>query len=355
MNYRVDTSRLRSSQCGRPSAGGSSSVLSPQRDSEQGQMRLKADDRLTFRGFQDRVDFEAIAQIRNEAARKHRGDDMTPIDASSIERVISAPDRLRIARVNRDPVGFTFVAREGVLQLDEFGTVEGTSWLFVGPTCVPNWEGKGVEKALLDSLTAYARETGIPRLIKFARTSRVPEYLNEMLVEAGFRERLRYLHMRLKMTAPPPAPGELPDGLELIHFAGAQDFDLLWSVLEAAFDYLERDADSYEQQKATFGSMASAYFPICLESVSSKPVGTIALIPGGEHGQIATFGVIPSFQRRGIGSLLMAQAIDHAWRSGVRTIDLAVRVENPQAISIYRRFGFKNEPERTTIVLLKDL
>jgi hypothetical protein len=42
--------------------------------------------------------------------------------------------------------------------------------------------------------------------------------------------------------------------------------------------------------------MRSAYVPICLESVSGKPVGAIALAPSGERGVVATFGVIPSFQ-----------------------------------------------------------
>jgi ribosomal-protein-alanine N-acetyltransferase len=68
-----------------------------------------------------------------------------------------------------------------------------------------------------------------------------------------------------------------------------------------------------------------------------------------------TFGVIPSFQKRGIGSLLMAHALYQAWHIGLRTVGLSVRVENPRAISIYRRFGFQNVPERTTIVLLRDL
>jgi ribosomal protein S18 acetylase RimI-like enzyme len=156
------------------------------------------------------------------------------------------------------------------------------------------------------------------------------------------------------MTAPPLAPRELSSDLDLVHFGDERGFDALWSVLEPAFDYVERDAGSYEQEKALFEAMDSAYIPICLEAATGKPVGTIALVPQGKRGQIATFGVIPSFQGRGIGSLLMARAIAHAWQSGIRTIDLSVRVENPRAIGVSRRFGFQSVPERTTIVLLKE-
>lgn len=83
--------------------------------------------------------------------------------------------------------------------MDEFGTIEGKSWPFIGPTCVPEREGKGIEKGLLDWLIAYARETGIARLIRFAREISLHEHVSEVLEEAGFRERLRYYYMRLEM------------------------------------------------------------------------------------------------------------------------------------------------------------
>ncbi len=313
-----------------------------------------ADGNLTLRGFQDKADFETIAQIRNKSVQK-QGGSTTPIGAAMIEGLVSSPERLCIAQVDGDPVGFILVAGARGPRLDEFGTIEGKSWLFIGPTCVPEHEEKGIEKKLLDWLVAYTREMGIARLIKFARETSSHAYLNGILDEAEFRERLRYYYMQLEMTAPPPAPRELPGELELINFGGEQDFDLLWSVLEPAFNYLERDADSYEQGKAIFGSIKSAYFPICLESISKKPVGTIALAHSENRGQIATLGVIPAFQGRGIGSLLMERAIDHAWHMGIKTVDLSVRVKNPQAIGLYERFGFQKVPERTTIVLQKDV
>jgi ribosomal protein S18 acetylase RimI-like enzyme len=287
-----------------------------------------ADGNLTLRGFQDKADFETIAQIRNKSVQKRHGGSMPPIGADMIEGLVSSPERLCISQVDRNPVGFILVASAGGPRLDGFGTIEGESWLFIGPTCIPEHEGKGIEKKLLDWLVAYAREMGIARLIKFARETSSHTYINGILEEAEFRERLRYYYMQLEMTAPPPAPKELPGELEFINFRGEEDFDLLWNVLEPAFDYLERDADSYEQNKATFESIKSAYFPICLESASKKPIGTIALATSGNRGQIATLGVIPAFQGRGIGSLLMERAIAHAWHIGIKTVDLSVRVEN---------------------------
>jgi ribosomal protein S18 acetylase RimI-like enzyme len=314
-----------------------------------------ADGRLTLRAFQDRGDFEIIARIRNASARKHQGERVTPLDADVFEDLSPTPARLCIAQVDQEPVGSILALGAGTQQLDEFGTVEGRSWIFIGPTCVPQHEGKGIERALLDWLAAHAQKARVARLIRFVKELKSHAYTREILEQAGFRERLRYYYMQLELTAPPPTPRELPGELKLVNFGGQEDFDLVWSILKAAFDYIERHPGSYEQAKLSFGSLESAYFPICLEAGSERPVGTIALAPAGNHGRILTFGVIPSFQKRGIGSLLMARALHQAWNLGLRTVDLSVRVENPQAISIYRRFGFQNVPERTTIVLLRDL
>lgn len=317
--------------------------------------RAYAKEHLTLRGFQAQVDFEIIAQIHNQSARKRYGDSMTPIDAGLVERLMSTHERLRIAQIDQDSVGFIFVAGAGGPRLDEFGTIEPKSWLFIGPTCVPEHQGRGIEESLINWLVRFAQYKGIPRLIKLTRADRSFENVSKLLERAGFREKLRYYHVQLEMTTSPPTPRELPSELELVNFEGEKDFGILWSILEPAFSYLERDADAYEQSKATFGSMQAAYFPICLESVTGKPIGTIAMVTSGDRAHIATFGVIPTFQRRGIGSMLMERSIDQAWRLGVRTIDLSVRVENPQAISVYKRFGFQIVPERTTVVLLRDL
>jgi len=51
----------------------------------------------------------------------------------------------------------------------------------------------------------------------------------------------------------------------------------------------------------------------------------------------------------------MEQAIYQAGQLGIGSLDLSVRVENPDAIRIYQRYGFKTQPAQTTMVLVKDL
>lgn len=110
------------------------------------------------RGFRDPSDFDSITRIYNKSSAQHGG---TPVTADVIRNAVSH-ERLRLAEVDDVPVSFIFVIREGGMQLDEYGTSEKT-WLFTGPTSLPAYEKRGVEKDLMESLFQYAKENGISR------------------------------------------------------------------------------------------------------------------------------------------------------------------------------------------------
>ena len=62
-----------------------------------------------------------------------------------------------------------------------------------------------------------------------------------------------------------------------------------------------------------------------------------------DEGHITNIAVDPSYRRMGIGSRLMESVIEIAQRSKLRGLTLEVRVSNTEAISMYKRFGFKIE------------
>jgi ribosomal protein S18 acetylase RimI-like enzyme len=270
--------------------------------------------------------------------------------------MVSSPERLHIAEIEKTPVGFIFVIKEGRMQLDDFGTSEG-KWLFAGPTCNSLYE-KRAEKELLRWLMTYAQTQGVSTLIKFVRIDS-QEYVRELLKREGFHEVQRYYVMQLELTEPPP-PRKVPEGLNLVDYKGEEDFDMLWSVLEAAFKY-DRETlnDTYERVKNFFGFTEFAYMKICIDTHSQQPVGVIALSERRTakdiYGVIATLGVIPSFQRKGIGSFLLERALHYSWQSGVKTLELSVRAKNMQALKVYENFGFEVIPHRTRIVLVKNI
>ncbi|MFX0117109.1 MAG: GNAT family N-acetyltransferase [Candidatus Hodarchaeota archaeon] len=311
---------------------------------------------LSLRRFQSPSDYHIIANIHNQSALKDHGEATTVIKAAMVENLVSTTDRLRIAEIKGKSVGFIFVLKEGTIQLDEFGTLEGRTWLFTGPTCLPAYEKTPVKTELLNWLTLQAKKMRISTLIRFVREKRSQENIRKLLERKMFREEQRYYKMLLKMSKSPPPLRDLPNGLEMTYYRGNEDFEQLWNVLEDAFAYDRNSkAERYKRSKHIFGSLESPFGPICVEKSSQRPIGTIVATTKDKHGTIATFGVIPSFQRKGIGSCLMERAIHHLWQSGVRSIDLAVRTKNPQALGVYERFGFQAIPNQTTIVLAKDL
>lgn len=299
-------------------------------------------DNIHLRGFQDPSDFDSIAHIYNKSSTRYSS---APVTAEMINNLVSH-ERLHLAEVDTVPVSFIFVIKEGSMQLDEFGTSEKT-WLFTGPTSLPNYEKTDIEKNLLLQLLQEAKEKGIFTLYRFIKATSQP-HINQLLEHEGFYEIQRYYHMKLEMAEPPPSK-VLPDGLELINY---DDFDTLWHVLEAAFDYKEKN--TYKRMKHILKSLKS-YTLLCIETASQQPVGTIVAAEMGTNGIIATFGVVPSFQRRGIGSHLMGKALDYFWQSGVKTVELSVRVNNQKALKIYEEFKFQIVPERTIIVFKKEL
>jgi ribosomal protein S18 acetylase RimI-like enzyme len=297
---------------------------------------------LHIRGFQGISDFDSIAHIYNTSSTRSS----TPVTAEMMKNLVLT-STLCIAAVDNTPVSFIFVIKEGSMQLDEYGTSEKT-WLFTGPTSLPNYEKTDSEKNLLHQLLQNAREKGISTLYRFIKTTSQP-HISQLLEHEGFYESKRYYHMKLEM-AEPPHPRVLPDGLELIDY---NNFDTVWKVLEAAFDYKEKD-NTYKRMKHILKSLESSTL-LCIETTSQQPVGTIVAAKMGTTGIIATFGVVPSFQRQGIGSHLMGKALDYFWQSGIKTVELSVRVNNQKALKIYQDFMFQIVPERTIIVFKKEL
>ena len=57
--------------------------------------------------------------------------------------------------------------------------------------------------------------------------------------------------------------------------------------------------------------------------------------------QIATIGVKPEWQGKGIGTLLMIAAIEWALAKGASSITLEVRPSNIRAIKLYEKLGFR--------------
>ena len=84
---------------------------------------------------------------------------------------------------------------------------------------------------------------------------------------------------------------------------------------------------------------------------AGRIVGNINLIPARIQSQraylIANVAVHPDFRRRGIARTLTEAALAFAEARGVRLTALQVDVENLDALSLYRAYGFEETARRT--------
>ncbi|MHA2329104.1 MAG: GNAT family N-acetyltransferase [Candidatus Hodarchaeales archaeon] len=318
---------------------------------------LKNKNLIILRGFKDSADFEIIKHIHNQSTRKETGKSQTVMSVKLTQSLISSEDRLRIAEIDNVPVGFIYVVKEGSIGLDEFGTHENRSWLFLGPTVLPEYKNTGTPKKLLQWLELYAKEKRISKLFRIIKTTN--SQLKISLKQNGFLEAQSYFSMKLEMNDAPPPPRALPEWIEIYQYRGNQDFQMLWNIFSAAFNYIENINSSYEELRNIFSSLESPFIPILVEVKTRRAIGAIVASKSKttkeNQGFIATFGVLPSFQGKGIGSLLMERAIDHFWNSHVKKVNLSVRAKNQQALKIYERFGFKINSKQTMVVMKKNL
>lgn len=85
--------------------------------------------------------------------------------------------------------------------------------------------------------------------------------------------------------------------------------------------------------------------------VAGKVVGWCDAVPyqrppGYRHRAVLGMGVAAAHRRRGIGEGLLRAVIAHAWKAGLRRIDLDVRADNEAAIRLYEKTGFRREGTR---------
>jgi ribosomal-protein-alanine N-acetyltransferase len=67
-----------------------------------------------------------------------------------------------------------------------------------------------------------------------------------------------------------------------------------------------------------------------------------------DEAEILSVAVRPECRRRGIGRLLLEEALRHLYREGARKIHLEVEDENAAAIGLYRRLEFQESGKRAS-------
>ena len=94
-------------------------------------------------------------------------------------------------------------------------------------------------------------------------------------------------------------------------------------------------------QTAFAGHLQHPEFAKYLAAFSGKSlIGYTGMFFGGGQGQITNLAVHPHWRRRGVGSRLLLELLDYAFKIGLQGISLEVRVSNEGAQALYEKLGF---------------
>jgi [ribosomal protein S18]-alanine N-acetyltransferase len=78
----------------------------------------------------------------------------------------------------------------------------------------------------------------------------------------------------------------------------------------------------------------------------SQVAAYAGLMVSGDTADVQTLAVTPAFQRRGMGTMLLAALIKEANRRGASTLLLEVRADNDAALALYTRHDFRQISRR---------
>lgn len=129
------------------------------------------------------------------------------------------------------------------------------------------------------------------------------------------------------------------------HFAGLRD--ALDSVAREQRFLAFTEAPPLEEAMAFYAAVRANGWCLRVATLDGLVVGWCDVLP--THGQARAhvgslgMGVVASVRGRGIGSALLAAALDAGWASGFTRIELSVRCDNLNARALYERHGFVSE------------
>ncbi len=128
--------------------------------------------------------------------------------------------------------------------------------------------------------------------------------------------------------------------IDLITFSGLQL--QLRELIEADIEkimQIERCAHSHPWRRSSFEDCLKGRQKCWLAEYKNSLVGYVVVTHAGGDAELLNLAVLPEFQRKGIGQLLLTHAMQLV-QGKADMLFLEVRVSNRKAIALYSREGF---------------
>ena len=158
-----------------------------------------------------------------------------------------------------------------------------------------------------------------------------------------------YLEMRAPDELVPPGLGPVGARIERVEASPPSLYRHLYSEVGRDFHWVDRLAWTDEQIRT---HLAQPSVTLWLLTMADAPAGWFELKCHDDGStEIAYFGILPAFRRRGLGKHLLIEAVRQAWATGTDRVWLhTCTLDDPAALPNYVARGFRPYKEETYTV-----
>lgn len=270
-----------------------------------------------------------------------------------IKTEVAASDRTKIAKLIEDcgryEEGYFPASVEVMLAPSENKTTQvlhyegdtltGFVYLQHGPQIEiygvvhPDHRRKGVGTTLIEAAKSIERQEGANGLLLVCNSA-LP--CGKAFAEAT-RGAYRFSEHRMVLDPDSIERPQLLQGqqVQLRRAAGA-DVPILTHLVSHAFDDPEEETANWIAEDILTDNQC-----FYIGWLEGQPIGTLRTVSFGEQIDIATFGVLLPYRRRGYGRQILLAIVDLLLEEHWSTISLDVETKNDNALGLYKSCGFR--------------
>ncbi|HZR39431.1 MAG TPA: GNAT family N-acetyltransferase [Ktedonobacteraceae bacterium] len=197
----------------------------------------------------------------------------------------------------------------------------------------PDHRRKGVGTTLIEAAKSIQRQEGANGLLLVCNSA-LP--CGKAFAEAT-RGVYRFSEHRMVLDPDSIERPQLLQGQQVqLRRAAVADVPILTHLVSHAFDDPEEETANWIAEDILTDNQC-----FYIGWLEGQPIGTLRTVSFGEQIDIATFGVLPPYRRRGYGRQILLAIVDLLLEEHWPTISLEVETKNDNALGLYKSCGFR--------------